>query len=214
MLRSRFGGLPFLIVLVALALSCAAYPFLPDTIAVHWNAAGHADGFQHKAFGFLFPLLMLLLNVVLSALPNLSPFGHGLEDSAALAQRRIQLTVMLVMLGVHAYILGTPLGLVGFAPQSLAFAAVGLLFLVIGNYLGKLRQNFFLGIRTPWTLSDEEVWLRTHRFGGKLLVPVGLVVLALAFVPAVGSAWLLSIVLATALVPCVYSYVVYRRLHA
>jgi uncharacterized membrane protein len=214
MWRSRFGGLPLALVLVALALASAAYPFLPDSFAVHWNAAGHANGFAPKAFGFMFVLLMLVLNVVLSALPAISPFGYGLEDSAAVAHRRIQVTVMLVMLAVHAYVLGKALGLIGFSPQSLVFAAAGLLLLVIGNYLGKLRRNFFIGIRTPWTLSDEEVWLRTHRLGGKVLVPAGVVLVALAFVPAVSAEWLVPIVLAAALIPCVYSYVLYRRLHA
>jgi uncharacterized membrane protein len=214
MLRARFAGLPLALVGVALALTAAAYPWLPDTIVVHWSAAGRPNGFAPRLSAFLIPLLMFTINVVLSALPGLSPSGYGPGTSASLAQRRIQVATMLVMLALQAYILGKALGLIGFAPQGLTFAAVGGLMLVMGNYLGKLRQNFFLGIRTPWTLTDPEVWARTHRLGGKLMVPAGLVLVALAFVPAANAHWLLAIVLTATLVPCVYSFVIYRRLHA
>ena len=88
---------------------------------------------------------------------------------------------------------------------------IGLLLIVTGNFLGKVRRNFFVGIRTPWTLANEEVWLRTHRLGGKTFVLGGVLMLASVGVGAsVGLCSLVAVV--AALVPAVYSYVVYRRL--
>ena len=89
---------------------------------------------------------------------------------------------------------------------------LGLLLLVIGNYLGKVTRNFFVGIRTPWTLASDEVWLRTHRIGGWLFVAGGAVILIAGFIgPASALAVTLSVIIAIALFLTVYSYVVYRR---
>ena len=95
--------------------------------------------------------------------------------------------------------------------QTAIFAGMGVLFIVIGNLLGKVTRNFFVGIRTPWTLASEEVWYRTHRLAGKLFVAAGLfmVVASLAGL----RLWPLFVSLGVAaLVPVVYSYVIYRRI--
>jgi uncharacterized membrane protein len=99
----------------------------------------------------------------------------------------------------------------GALSETALFCALGILFVVIGNLLGKVTRNFFVGIRTPWTLASEEVWYRTHRLAGKLFVAAGLVVAATSFLR--WSVWpiMISIGLAS-LVPVVYSYVIYRRL--
>jgi uncharacterized membrane protein len=88
---------------------------------------------------------------------------------------------------------------------------LGGLFAFLGNFMGKVTPNFFVGIRTPWTLADGEVWLRTHRFAGWLMMLTGLAV-AVAGPLGVGMRWLLGAMLLSAIVPAVYSYVVYRRL--
>lgn len=112
---------------------------------------------------------------------------------------------------VHAAALFTALGEdVPVAP--LVLGAIGLLLLVTGNYLGKVRSNFFLGIRTPWTLSSEHVWNRTHRVGGRLFAGVGLLVLATLPLSHVVSAWVLAVGLgAITLGLAAYSYVLWRQ---
>jgi uncharacterized membrane protein len=95
--------------------------------------------------------------------------------------------------------------------ESAIPAALGLLLVVLGSFLGKFRRNFFAGIRTPWTLASEEVWLRTHRLGGKVLVVAGLA-LAVAGLLGQGHLALLPALLVVGVVPVAYSYVRYRRL--
>ena len=96
--------------------------------------------------------------------------------------------------------------------STIAPLAVGVLLMVLGNYMGKLRRNFFMGIRTPWTLASEAVWERTHRMAGWLFVLGGAVMVVAALAGAVRGRLLLAVIVVVALVPVVYSYFVYRRL--
>ncbi|MEZ4364105.1 MAG: SdpI family protein [Kofleriaceae bacterium] len=90
-------------------------------------------------------------------------------------------------------------------------AALGGLLVVFGNFMGKLTRNFFVGIRTPWTLASEEVWLRTHRLGGKVIVLAGLG-LVLSSALGGGFVFVIAAIALVAVIPIVYSYVLYRRL--
>ena len=95
--------------------------------------------------------------------------------------------------------------------SSVMFVGIGILFAVIGNLLGKVTRNFFVGIRTPWTLASEEVWNRTHRLAGKLFVVAGLAVVASAFLG--GTIWVMVVATGLAsLISVVYSYVLYKRI--
>ncbi|MEL7298668.1 MAG: SdpI family protein, partial [Pseudomonadota bacterium] len=88
---------------------------------------------------------------------------------------------------------------------------VGLLFVVLGNYMGKLRKNFFIGIRTPWTLASDEVWARTHRLGGYLFVAAGIGLMLSAFIGM--NAWLITtLALGAGLIPVAYSFLLYRKI--
>jgi len=94
---------------------------------------------------------------------------------------------------------------------AIAMLAVGVLLMVLGNYMGKLRKNFFIGIRTPWTLASDAVWERTHRLAGWLFVLAGVVVVAGVLLGA--AIWLpLAAIVAATLIPVVYSLWIYRRL--
>lgn len=199
-------------IFLAISLGAALwfYPALPGEAPIHWNAAGHADGWAPRLWAAaIWPLLIFGLAVLTAVLPRISPRKFEMESFA-----RVYEFIMLVMqgtmlvMGVGVLLAGTghevPIGLI-------VTVAVGVLLLVIGNYMGKFRKNFFIGIRTPWALASNAVWERTHRFGGWLLAIAGVawIVGALAHVP---MNWLIGVVLAAALLSCVYSYVVYRRL--
>jgi uncharacterized membrane protein len=95
--------------------------------------------------------------------------------------------------------------------QRIIVAGVGLMFIVLGNYMGKVRKNFFIGIRTPWTLASDEVWSRTHRLGGKVFVLTGIFMIVNIFVRFPGQTLVVAIV-AAALIPVIYSYVICRRI--
>jgi uncharacterized membrane protein len=97
--------------------------------------------------------------------------------------------------------------------SSFVFVAVGLLFMVMGNVLGKVRKNFFLGIRTPWTLASDEVWAKTHRLGGWCFVIAGILMALMGVImPPSAMPWAFGVIVAIALIPVVYSYFAYRRI--
>ncbi|MGH7565276.1 MAG: SdpI family protein, partial [Gemmatimonadota bacterium] len=120
--------------------------------------------------------------------------------------------IALVMAVLHVLTLGLALGWPIDTDRAVT-VTMGLLFVGLGNYLPRLRSNWWMGIRTPWTLDSEAVWRETHRVGGWTFVAAGLVlILAGLFVPAGPRAWVSGIALATGVaIPLVYSYVVYRR---
>jgi uncharacterized membrane protein len=111
----------------------------------------------------------------------------------------VAILVLLEAKGINVYI------------NRVIFAALGALFIVMGNYFGKIRKNFFLGIRTPWTLASDEVWARTHRLAGRLFVLLGIFMLAGILVTLPSWLWV-GMIGVIVLVPVVYSYLAYRRL--
>jgi uncharacterized membrane protein len=196
--------------LLATALSVAFYDRLPDPVPTHFDMAGTPNGFTPKPFGaFILPFLIAVLGLILSVLPAISPRGYTLE-----AFRRVFEIVSITILAV-IFVIGIValLQALGWRPplDRVIDPLIGVILIVIGNFMGKLRRNFFIGIRTPWTLADEEVWYRTHRFGGPLFVIAGIVLMAAPFFGA-GVTFVLPVLLLAALIPVVYSYVIYRRL--
>ncbi len=202
--------LGFLLVLAAFAMVGVQYPGLPDPMPTHWNAAGHVDGWMPKFWGsFLFPLVMAVLWLMFLVLPKISPRGFEMEPFLR-AWGVLKVTILALVLFIGVLVLrASKSG--GELSQTAIFCSLGVLFVVIGNVLGKVTRNFFVGIRTPWTLASEEVWYRTHRLAGKLFVAAGLFVAATAFLGLRLWPIMISIGLA-ALVPVVYSYVIYRKL--
>jgi len=201
------------VVLAGFVLAAAMYRVLPDPMPSHFGMDGRPDDFLPKFWGvFLFPLVMLATTLLLAVLPKISPRGFEMERFAG-TWKILRLTMLGFLLLIEVLVLdaarsGRPLS------HRVVIGAVGLLFVVIGNFLGKVTRNFFAGIRTPWTLANEEVWLRTHRLAGKLFVAAGLLIAAsglLTFTPMllIGMAGAIG---AAALIPVVYSYFVYRKL--
>jgi uncharacterized membrane protein len=197
--------------MIALAFAVAVWlsPHIPELVPTHWDAHGHVNGYMRKPLGvYVLPLTMLGVHGLLSLLPRISPresragFGRAYEmiHTATLA-----FLLFITLLALRAAT-GEQMPIV-----RATSVALGLLLVVIGNFLGKVRRNFFIGIRTPWTLADDEVWLRTHRLGGKTFVLGGLLVIA-GVVLGAGVGLCTAIALLAALVPAAYSYFVYRRL--
>jgi uncharacterized membrane protein len=200
------------LIVAAFVLSVAVYSHLPASVPIHWNAAGEIDHYGPKAFGaFLLPAIMLTLAGVFAALPAISPSGYDIERKSR-AYRAILFAILLFMLGIHVYILLSALNI---APSISAVIPIlaGALFVVLGNYLPKMRRNFFIGIRTPWTLADEDVWFRTHRLGGVLFVVCGVLLMVVGpFLHGrAESIFLPTVIGLAALISVIYSFVIYRR---
>jgi uncharacterized membrane protein len=203
-------ALGILLVLAAFGLTARAYPGLPDPMPTHWNAAGQVNGWMPKFWGaFLVPIVMVFLWVMFLVLPKISPRGFEMEPFAR-AWDVFKVTTLAVILYIGVLVLQAAKSAGTLSPTAI-FCALGVLFAVMGNVLGKVTRNFFFGIRTPWTLASEEVWHRTHRLAGKLFVAAGLFVVATALAGIHVWPIFVAIGLAT-LIPVVYSYVIYRRL--
>jgi uncharacterized membrane protein len=209
---SRATLLSLALVAGAFVAAAVLYSRLPELVPTHWNVRGVADGFTPKPWGpFVLPLVMLGVFALLSALPRISPRGYRM-DRFLRVYKILQTTILAFLFLVTLLVLlagvGSPVPM-----ERAILAATGLLFIVLGNFMGKLTKNFFVGIRTPWTLASDEVWLRTHRLGGKLFVlaGAGFVLAGLlgggAVAPLIGAALVAAVV-----IPIVFSYVLYRRL--
>ena len=191
-----------------------------DNIPVHWDAKGVPDRFSDRNEA-LFLLWMLPGSALLGALvfcllPQIEPLQDNLFKSRK-AYNAVWIATMILFLGIHGGITYMMLQSTGNQMQSNEFvrfviAGTGILFIVMGNYLPKTRQNWFLGIRTPWTLSSEYTWEKTHRLAGRLFLAVGFLCLIGAFI--VDGIALVAMVtgsaLGTALISAVYSFIVYR----
>jgi uncharacterized membrane protein len=200
------------LIVAAIALSLIFYAQLPRVVPIHWNAAGQIDGYAPKLEAvFVVPAAMLVVFGVFALLPLISPAGYDIETKSR-AYRGILFGILAFLLAVHVQLL-----LAGMhrAPSIETFVSValGLLFIILGNYMPKMRRNFFVGIRTPWTLADEDVWFRTHRLGGILFVVGGVLLMGVGpFLHGRATEmFLITIVGAAVLVSVVYSYAIYRR---
>jgi len=155
------------------------------------------------------PLLLLGICAALSILPRISSKGFGMEQFRR-AFEQIVFAIALFFFAIEVLALLVARGS-QISMGRAVFTIVGALFVALGNFMGKLTKNFFVGVRTPWTLASDEVWLRTHRLAGKLFVLAGIAVAILALLGTNAVVEVVLLVVAGA-IPVVYSYVVYRRL--
>lgn len=198
-----------LAILAPILVGLLLWDRLPDTMATHWGAGGNADGWAGKAFAvFGIPPIMLLLHWLGLWVTTKDPKQKN-QGKKAFAM--IFWMVPAISWFTAAILYGTALG-AELNMGSLLFAAMGLMFMVIGNYMPKVKQNYSLGIKVVWALHNEENWNATHRFGGKVWVAGGFVIFLLAFFPEkyfVAAAVPLLLILAA--VPMVYSYLYYKK---
>ncbi len=186
------------------------YDRMPDPTPVHWNGRGVANFYVHKPWGpLLMPLLMLGTWGLLLGLRFASPKGFRLENFASTFSLLCS-AVLGLQFAFHALNCMAALGIT-LNPGRLIPVFLAVFLIILGNYIGKLRKNFVIGIRTPWTLASDEVWLRTHRFGGKIFVLWGIVSLVGALL---GKGMLVLLLTWPVAVPApiIYSFFLYRRL--
>jgi uncharacterized membrane protein len=198
--------------MVAFAFWVAARVPPGTVLATHWNAAGQVDRTAPALRALLFPPgIAVLVGLISAAVPFIEPMQDRLEGSAPV-MRAAWIGLLLLMVAVQlieaAPALGWPLG------PNLLLVILGGVLMVIGNALPKSRPGFFVGIRTPWTITDTDVWIATHRLGGKLMMLVGAVFIVLGFVPLAPSARVPIIVagaIGSGLIPAAYSWWLWHR---
>jgi uncharacterized membrane protein len=198
------------VIAATLVGTLVAYPSLPSIVPIHWDAQGHVNGWGPKWSLFAYgPGLMTCIVLMFSALPWLSPKKFEVDSF-----RATSLYIMIVIVAMLAYgqilILVTALGVVLDVSRALE-GGVCLLIALLGNVMGKVRRNFYVGIRTPWTIANEQVWNATHRLAAKTFFAGGLLGLIAVILHA--PFWLPMVaILVAALVPVIYSLLFYKQL--
>lgn len=215
MTRKSLAIASALVMVLLVAVAAAVASSLPGDMPLptHWGLSGEPDRFSDKWTALLLPLLVAgPVSLIFYFLPALEPRREGLARSqglylwvwASLLLVSVLIQLAVVSVALHWRVHGT----------SFILAGVGAMFVMIGNQLGKSRSMYLIGIRTPWTLASEEVWIKTHRLAGKLMVAGGLLLVMTAFLPipkGMIATIMLAVIGTAVLIPIVYSYVLWRR---
>ena len=184
------------------------YPSLPDSIPIHWDSNWQVSDYAPKRMAIVIALVPLAVMLLLKVLPKIDPRRRNYEQFSG-AYTVVMAVVCLLLMGAGwmsaAVSLGAEINIQLFMPLI-----IGVAFLALGNFMPQFRQSYFLGIRTPWTLANAEVWRKTHRLGGILFCLTGIVIGMSAFLPIQGMA--AASVLVTVIVLFGYSYLIFQKL--
>lgn len=200
------------IALIILSFIAAAifYPIMPALMASHWDFTGNVNGYLPKVFAlFIIPVISLLLFLLFIYLPRLDPFRNNYKAFSKYYEGFI-LVFVAFMTYIYAVTLALNLG-ISFNMIMLISPAFAIFFFYLGILLENAKRNWFVGIRTPWTLSSEKVWNQTHSVGGKLFkVSALLSLLGLVF-PNLAVWFIILPILVSAIFVIVYSYFLFKR---
>lgn len=200
-----------LVTLLPALIGVILWDKLPEQMPIHWNAAGEIDNYMSKGMAiFLFPLIMLAAHLICVFVTAADPEN---EDQSKKVMQLIPWIIPVVSMVLAAMMYPAALGH-SVNVLQIACLLVGLMFLVIGNYLPKTRPNYSIGFRIPWTLHDEENWKKTHRLAGPLAIVGGFLMILEGFFQWHLAPVFLIILAAVTLVPTIYSYLLYRKKNA
>ncbi len=201
-----------LLILAAVALSLTVYDRLPDPVASHWGFNDQVNGTMPRFWGaFLMPLVALGMLGLFLLLPEIDPLKANIAKFRGVFNAFIA-AILAFLLYIHVLTLVWNLGNHSFRMSTAMLPALGLLFVLTGILIRNAKRNFFIGIRTPWTLSSDRVWEETHRMGAVLFIASGVIALLGVFFPG-PEAYLLVLVpiLASTVILLVYSYILWVR---
>ncbi len=198
-----------LLALLMVGIGFYAYPRMPEVVAVHWNAQGIANGYGSRLqAAFTLPLIMLVVAALLLFIPAIDPLKANIEKF------RPDFNGFMLAFGLfffYLHVLTTLLNLgFQFSLNQFLVPGFGIFIYACGVLLGKAKRNFFIGIRTPWTLSSDTVWAKTHVLGGLLFKISGGIAILGILSPNLALLFLLVPLLAATLIAIVYSYVLFR----
>lgn len=200
----------WVVTIVSLLLAIIVFPKLPEIIPVHFDATGVPDRYGSRWSIFIFPGINLIMTILTEGLKRIDP-----KTEAYLKFEKqyynVMFVVTLLMLGVQvitlSYVFGYEINISRIMPLIL-----GSLLIYIGNVMPKFKHNYFVGIKTSWTLASETVWYHTHRLAGKLWVISGLVMLLLVLLPLEFTVWgIMALVFIMVLVPITASYFYFKK---
>ena len=203
-----------LIVLIPFVYLMLIWSGLPETVPTHWNLEGEIDNWGSKWTMVMIPFLLPLLTyVIFTMVPKIDPKNKIQSDSGKYQNLKFALTTFMAVLAVFI--------LYSIKEQSLTnpnyiILGLGFLYIILGNYMKTLKANYFIGIRTPWTLENEKVWKTTHILAGKLWFVGGLLVIVSSLLTknAFNSIFFLATTLTITIIPIVYSYLQFKKINS
>ena len=197
---------------VSLLIAVIAYPFLPEQIPFHFDSTGRVDRYGGAWTIFLMPAVIVFLILSAEIARNLDPKKQAYQKFSK-QYYGIHFIVSLLFIVLEIYIIAVSVGIEVLNINHLMPFVMGILFMALGNSMPKFKHNYFCGIRTCYTIANEEVWFRTHRFAGKLWFVGGIAMMLTVFLPTnVIMIAFLVIVGVIAIIPVIYSYFVYQRI--
>lgn len=174
--------LPIIIIVATFVLGFYFYAHFPAQVASHWNFQGDVDSYSSRTTGaFAIPLLLLGIYILFLVLPFMDPKRDRyaeFEKVYRIFKNMLLLFMLAIYVALGLFNLGYPINISYVVPPL-----VGLLFIILGSYMGKIKSNWLMGIRTPWTLSSENVWNKTHRVGGWMFIIFGVIIAVTPFLP-------------------------------
>lgn len=208
-MNNKIYYMTLIVAILVLVGNLIAYPFLPDRVPVHWGLSGDVDRYGAKTEQLLMGGLPLVLFFVLKFLPSIDPKRDSYRKHQK-AYSKITLLIILFLSIANIIALSSALGVDVNFSIVMPFL-LGLLFIGLGNFMTQIRHNYFVGIRTPWTLASERVWKKTHRFGGFVFVVVGIIPLSSIIFGALSMKLFFASLLIGISVIYLYSYIVYKQ---
>ena len=212
-MTTRVTSIIVLVLVIAATLYGAfLWNQLPEQMASHWDANDQVNGYMTKFWGvFLMPLVTLGMFLLFLIIPNIDPLKANIAEFRETFNLFIAFMVGF-MVYIHVLTLRWNMGHTDLGIGKSTLPAMGLLFIIIGSMLRKAKRNFFIGIRTPWTLSSDTVWEKTHKLGATLFMLSGVLALIGGFIGGEIAFWLIMIPLfGSTIFLLVYSYVLYQR---
>ena len=208
MQKSHF--LIIILILISFGIGAYFFPQMPEKMASHWNTKGEVDGYMSKFWGlFLMPIILLGLFLLFILIPKIDP----LKENIAKFRKYFDGFIVLITLFLfYIYLLSIAWNLgKRFNMGQMMMPALGMLFYYCGILTENAKRNWFIGIKTPWTLSSERVWNKTHKIGGKLFKAAGLIAFLGIFFPNYAFYFILVPALLVAFYTIIYSYFEYQK---
>ena len=199
-----------ILIVATIVASAVAYPSLPDSIKSHWNAKGEADGYMSKGLALsIVPALSVLMFILFVAIPMIDPLKKNIEKFRKHYEGMV-VVILVFMLYMHLLTIAANTTLL-LNMTIMIMPAMALLMYYMGIVLDNAKQNWFVGIRTPWTLSSRKVWDLTHKRGAKMFKALAVLALAGILMGEWGVFVFIAVVLVAAFYLVLYSYLVYRK---
>jgi uncharacterized membrane protein len=202
--------IPAALIIAAVVISIVAYPDLPERVPTHWGANGEVNGWSSRLWGaWMMPLIMAALWLLLRAIPHIDPRKANYEKFAGMYDAFVIL-ILGFLLVMHGVVIAAATGS-DVKMDKIVMPLVGVFIAAMGFLIPRAAPNWFIGIRTPWTLTSDESWVKTHKLGGPLFVALGLVMALSSLIAPEQAIWILvAAAIGIVIFLFIYSYRVWK----